>query len=182
MRIFSSSVTRARLATFALLALVFLSGSLTGIAVKEVLAARTDALTPPPGMVDPPGCPFCQPGDRPFPPPPGGALWMLGERGQGFLDVLSERLDLTDVQRERIMDILLEQRERVDASLRQMRPRFEEHLGSTRAAIREVLTPAQRERFERFEAERRDMTLLRRQRAFSDSPNAPSPELRGDGH
>jgi Spy/CpxP family protein refolding chaperone len=107
---------------------------------------------------------------------------MLGERGQGFLDVLSERLDLTDVQRERIMDILLEQRERVDASLRQMRPRFEEHLGSTRAAIREVLTPAQRERFERFEAERRDMTLLRRQRAFSDSPNAPSPELRGDGH
>jgi Spy/CpxP family protein refolding chaperone len=173
MRTFTDPVTRARLTTFALLAFVFLSGSITGIAVKEVLAARTDAATAVAGM-DPRECLYCRPGDRPFPPPPGGAFWLLGERGQGFLDVLSERLDLTDAQRERIGDILIEQRARVDASLRQMRPRFEAHLGSTRAAIREVLTPAQRATFERIEAERRDM-IQRRHPAFGDSPSATLP-------
>jgi Spy/CpxP family protein refolding chaperone len=155
MRIFVDPITRARLATFALLAFVFLSGSITGIAVKEVLAARTDTLAP------------TRMAERPFPPP--GGFWMLGERGQGFLDVLSERLDLTDAQRERILAILIEQRGRVDASLRQIRPHFEAHLGSTRAAIHEVLTPEQRALFQQLELERRDM-MLRRSRMSPDSP------------
>ena len=171
MRMLIDPAARARIATATLLVLVFLAGSLTGMAAKEVLAARSDPTTAVHDLPD-------APSRRPPPGPPGAGFWLQPNLGGGYVDILSARLDLNDEQRGRITTILIEQRNQLDESLRQMRPQFESHLLATRAAIRAVLTAEQRTRFDRLEAEHRESIMRRRQQLSPDSPFVEASRLR----
>lgn len=84
-------------------------------------------------------------GGAPAGPPPGV-----------MLERLTRQLDLDQVQREQVRAVLESSRERLEGLQREARERFGNEQRTLREEIRKVLTPEQRERFER--------SLERRQR------------------
>lgn len=80
-----------------------------------------------------------------------------GPPPQVLLERLTRDLDLDASQREQIKTILETSRSRVSVLQRDVRERFDTEQRTLREEIRQVLTPEQRERFER--------TLQRRSRA-----------------
>jgi len=73
-----------------------------------------------------------------------------GMHGRAFFARLDRHLELNADQRERIGQIMLESREAGEEMHEEMLPRVHELMDSTRASILEVLTPAQRQKFERL--------------------------------
>ncbi|CAN5774937.1 hypothetical protein BH23GEM6_BH23GEM6_21110 [soil metagenome] len=71
-----------------------------------------------------------------------------------YLQHLEEELALTEEQRLRLGEILGNQQERVMEITRESRPRIRAVAEDTREAIREVLTPAQWERFQEMRQQR----------------------------
>jgi hypothetical protein len=70
---------------------------------------------------------------------------------------LAERLDLSDQQRERIQDLMEERREKASRLLEEIGPSFQAQLDSMRVEIRALLDPSQREEFDRFQREGREL-------------------------
>jgi Spy/CpxP family protein refolding chaperone len=122
----------------ALLVLVFVVGALVGGAVERVRMAQT--------RPDPPRF------DREKPPFPEGAEAPWAERG--VVPRPFERLDLTDQQRERIVEILESSRPVTDSIMMETMPRLIEVRDSIAAEIREVLTAEQLEQLDREMGER----------------------------
>ncbi len=121
---------RARLQTLGLLVAVFAAGGLAGAAIEHTRAAPA-------------------PGERRdvFRPPT--------ELPRGGIPRFYEDLDLSDAQRVEIRAILERSRPETDSLLQIALPRLRELTESTRAAIRDVLTPAQREELDaRFRGRR----------------------------
>lgn len=90
---------------------------------------------------------------------PGGDRMMPGQprpdRGR-YLEVLSRQLELTDEQRERIVQILAAQESRMQEIARETRPRMRAVAEDTRVSIDSVLTDDQRTRFQELRR-RRDL-------------------------
>jgi Spy/CpxP family protein refolding chaperone len=116
------SLGRVRLQGITLLAIAFAAGAVGGMAVERLRASRA----------------------RPTPPE-----WMpvRGDLPPGF-----RGLDLTAEQRERIQEIFRASGPRTDSVLRASLPRLEAIHDSVRLAIRDVLTPEQRRRFDEMGA------------------------------
>ena len=140
----ASSRTRSRLLALGLLLLAFVAGALGGVAADRVLARGDPAAQ---RGVGPPG-----------PGGPGGAGGAIFPRGLP----LARQLDLTPEQRDRIEAIMREERSKADSVLRAVRPVLQARYDSANAAIRAVLTPEQRQRFDRFREGRRERMRPRR--------------------
>ena len=85
-------------------------------------------------------------------------------------------LDLSDEQRSRVDSLLEEQREKADQLLSDMEPRLKALHDSTNSAIERLLTPEQREEFERIKEERREVIV----RSFIEpGPGAKIEIMRG---
>lgn len=69
------------------------------------------------------------------------------------LQRFSRQVRLTPQQRAQVASILEAKRQKIDALRADMRPTFEEIRASASAEIRQLLTPAQQQRFDRFEAD-----------------------------
>ncbi len=63
---------------------------------------------------------------------------------------LDRKLDLTDEQREKITVIVERHHQRINSMWRQVRPQVEQELKQANAEIESVLTPEQREKFEKM--------------------------------
>jgi Spy/CpxP family protein refolding chaperone len=137
----ASRRTRSRLLALGLLVLAFVAGALGGVAADRLLAPGEPAgrrVAGPPGRGGPGAAIF--PRDLP----------------------LARQLDLTPEQREQIEAILREERAKADSVLRAVRPVLQARYDSASAAIRAVLTPEQRDRFDRFREGRRERMRPRR--------------------
>ncbi|MBI4538981.1 MAG: hypothetical protein HY704_05655 [Gemmatimonadetes bacterium] len=146
--------TRERIIAVALLVSIFMAGVLTALVVGELMGRSR-----PPAPAFAGGPPFRGPGMG----PPSGRPGRMGGP-LGLTEMLAERLDLGDEQ-ERKLEAILERRRAVsDSILEQMRPRLQAQLDSTRTEIREILTPEQREEFDRYAEEGR-LRLFRRMEA-----------------
>ena len=114
-----------------------------------------------------------------FGPARGGPL--VPPMGGRMLERIAPRIDLSADQRERLSALFAARRERfrdLDREMfRQMRARFEDEQETLRAAIAEILTPAQMERFEaeiaRMGEERRRRGSERRERRERGWPGPP---------
>jgi len=124
-------VRRLRLLAFAALVVTFLAGTLAGMAYERVLNASEPQGERREG--------HSRRGARAFAPD----------------GPLGDRLDLTAEQRTKIEAILAEDSVKARQIFREMKPRLRARFDSTTAAVRAVLTPEQREEFERYRAERR---------------------------
>jgi len=67
-----------------------------------------------------------------------------------LLEQLGDRLDLTDAQRARVDSVLARREADMKSLMDQTRPRFDSIAGRTRGEILDLLTPAQREKFQRL--------------------------------
>jgi len=119
------------------IACVFLVGILVGALGTHLLYVRS---LPQPAELSRVGRPGLQGG-------PVAGPWLV-ER-------LERRLGLSEEQRREIDEILRQSREESDALHEEMLPRIREQLERTRQRIFEVLTPEQREEFERLRKEHR---------------------------
>lgn len=137
----ASGRTRSRLLALGLLALSFVAGALGGVAADRVLAREEPAAQRVAGPRGAGG--------------PGGAIFPRNLP-------LARQLDLTPEQRVQIEAILREERSKADSVLRAVRPVLQGRYDSASAAIRAVLTPEQRERFDRFREGRRERMRPRR--------------------
>lgn len=63
---------------------------------------------------------------------------------------LDRRLDLTDAQRQQVEEILTRRRTRINAMWGGMRPRVRAEVEAMNAEIANILTPEQREKFEKM--------------------------------
>jgi len=119
------------------IACVFLVGILAGALATHLLYVRS----------------FPRPGERPRLERPG----LPGGPGVGprFLERLELQLGLTPQQRREIDEILRKSRTESDKIHDEMLPRVRAQLEGTRQRILEVLTPEQREEFERLRKEHR---------------------------
>lgn len=122
---------RARLLGLALLVTTFLVGTLAGAAFSRALVAREPAPPPVPGW-------HCH--------GPHG-----GKKGSAIFD----QLDLTPQQRAQVDRIMERRRAETAAFWERDGARLRGIVDSTRAEIRAVLTPEQREKYERLRAEHR---------------------------
>ena len=136
-----SGPARSRLLALGLLLLAFVAGALGGVAADRLLAPSPPAAQ---GVPGPPG----RAG-------PGGAIFPRNLP-------LARQLDLTPEQREQSDTLLREERTKADSVLRAVRPVLQARYDSASAAIRAVLTPEQRERFDRFRENRRERMRPRR--------------------
>ncbi len=95
-----------------------------------------------------------------------------GRTSRHFLDQVSERLDLTAEQQDRIDSIIQDHRQRSREVMEGIRPRLGASLDSMNAAIAEVLEPAQREAWTEFlqEANERRRDDRRRGGGRRDGP------------
>ena len=78
------------------------------------------------------------------------------DRHEFFLDLLTERLDLDDVQREQIAEILIERNQMADEVMVSIRERLRAIMDSLESEVSEVLTDEQREAFEEMQRDGRD--------------------------
>jgi len=76
-------------------------------------------------------------------------------RGRGALDVLEVELDLTSEQRRSIEDIADENHRLVEQIRREIRPRIDQQVDETERKLVALLTPEQREKFDRLLKEER---------------------------
>ena len=98
---------------------------------------------------------------RSMPPPRGGPGGAPGMRGRGpggpppglLIDRLEKDLQLTADQKARVETIFKERRGRLESVQREVVARAEQEQRDLQAAIREVLTPDQRQRFDRWLAD-----------------------------
>jgi Spy/CpxP family protein refolding chaperone len=130
-----------------LLLLAFVAGALGGIAADRLLG--TDASETGGRLPLPAGSGRAGAGP--------GAIFPAGVQ-------LARELELTAEQRERIQAILSEERAKADSVMRAVRPLLRARYDSSLQAVRAVLTPEQRERFDRLREERRDRVRGRRPR------------------
>lgn len=154
--------TRGRLLAVAVLVSVFMAGGLTAAAVIQVIRA-SGVGSPPAGVLDGP-----PPGGRPGMGPGMGPGQVRRMGGPGMRDGpaglppmvmsrrMAQRLGLNPEQEEEIRGILERRHEVADSIMRGVFPRLRAQLDSTRAEVREVLTPEQRERFDRWNREGRE--------------------------
>ena len=143
----STGGSRARWTALALLLLAFVAGALGGVAADRLLGTPPgDAATGPP-----PRAGSLRPGARP------GAIFPAGVQ-------LARELDLSTEQRRRIQVILAQERMKADSVMRAVRPLLQARYDSSLQAVREVLTPEQRERFDQLREERRERIRGRRPR------------------
>ncbi len=106
--------------------LTFAAGVLTG-----AIVVRQFGPSPPPferGMMRP------RPEPRPF----------------SNLNELQRRMDLSEAQREQIAAIFAKYRGQIQVHVRQVRPPMHELMRQMRAEIEQILTPEQREKFQRM--------------------------------
>ncbi|HOW27950.1 MAG TPA: Spy/CpxP family protein refolding chaperone [Elusimicrobiota bacterium] len=101
-----------------------------------------------------------------FPPKP------MGEPGKKhfnhMVNRLSRQLKLTPEQKQQVVSIMEASRVKVDTLMAESRPKFEEIRASTQAEIKKILTPEQREKFDRIE--------LRMEKRFRKrGPRPPGP-------
>jgi Spy/CpxP family protein refolding chaperone len=129
-----------------LLLLAFVAGALGGVAADRLLAARSARVEP--ALSDP------------------GENGPLGRGGAGAIFPagvqLARQLNLSPEQRDRIEEILVAERSKADSVLREVRPLLQARYDSSTQAVRAILTPEQRERFDRLRDNRRDLLLRRR--------------------
>jgi Spy/CpxP family protein refolding chaperone len=137
---------RARWTAGGLLLLALVAGALGGAAADRLLGAG-----PAPERAE---------------APPRGARRGAGGRGAIFPPgvQLARELDLTPEQRRQIQAILAEERAKADSVMRAVRPILQARYDSSTQAVREVLTPEQRERFDRLREARRERLRARRPR------------------
>jgi Spy/CpxP family protein refolding chaperone len=90
------------------------------------------------------------------------------ERPDRF-EQMSERLKLTQEQKEQVRQIFGETRTRLEALRRESEPRFEEIRRETDERLRQVMTPEQWEQFQRSRDERRG----RGRRGHGDGADTP---------
>lgn len=125
-------VRRTRLLAVALLLATFAAGVLVGMASQQALSANEPAS-----------------GEERRDRSRGHSLF--GPEGR-----LTQRLGLTEAQRERIELILAADREKADSIFDEMKPRLRARYDSTTSAIRGVMTPEQQAEFDRYRQERRE--------------------------
>ncbi|MDB6030935.1 MAG: motif protein [Verrucomicrobiales bacterium] len=101
--------------------------------------------------------------DNPFQP------WMLRDQ---FVKYLGNQMDLSPDQRERISAIVHDSQQRTQILTGLIEPEMREELRNTREAIRQVLTPAQREQYDEILKKR-----FRREKESSRNQGKP----RGSG-
>lgn len=128
---------RTRWLAVGLLALAFVAGALGGVAADRLLSSAPAPEPAGPRGGAPPGAVF----------PPGFAI--------------ARELDLTPEQRERIQAILAAERSKADSVMRAVRPLLQARYDSSLQAVRAVLTPEQRDRFDQLREQRRDRVLRR---------------------
>lgn len=137
MPIHDGSPKRARLLGVGLLALMFVAGGLSGMAMTQVLVAKE---TPAAGARD--------------------GSCRDGERRQKIID----QLDLRPEQRARVDRILERRREQTELFWDSASPRLRTLTDSARAEIRAVLDPAQRAEYDRLREERKRQHELEKAR------------------
>lgn len=86
---------------------------------------------------------------------------------------LAAELDLDDAQRERVERLMEEQAQKAERLMAETEPRMKALIDSTNAAIEEVLTPEQRERFREIRERRRELIIRR-----FKIPEPPEPRVR----
>jgi Spy/CpxP family protein refolding chaperone len=91
--------------------------------------------------------------------------------GRAAIDHLERELELTAAQREQMEAILDESWRAGEEIRREVRPRLDRHIAETEQRIREVLTPAQRSRFDALRREHR----VRADRLFLGPPGPHGP-------
>lgn len=94
------------------------------------------------------------------------------------MDELGRTLDLTPEQRDAVGRLLDESRREGDEMRRELRPRLEAHLAETERKLVDLLTPAQRER---YEALRKDRHLRPEWLFLGPPPERPGPPGRPPG-
>ncbi len=146
------------MAAAALLISVFVAGGAAGFAFERVVGDH-------PGRMD---------GRHPLRRPP----FDEGRRPDGGFggprDVagnLAERLELTEEQRARIVEIMERRQAESAAFFEDIRPRLQAQLDSANAEIRAILTPEQVERFDRYLDEGRSLFSRR----FGPPPGGMGP-------
>jgi Spy/CpxP family protein refolding chaperone len=151
---------RSRFLAIAVLLAVLAAGLFAGAALTLVFGSRGSHVQHERRLVRGPGGPP-MPGDHE------GVVFMRRPFG--------EELDLEPEQRERVERLMEEQRRKAEQLMADMEPRMKALMDSTNAAIEEVLTPEQRERFREMQAERRDMIVRRFEMKIPEPPE-PRPE------
>jgi Spy/CpxP family protein refolding chaperone len=141
--------SRARWTALGLLLLAFVAGALGGVAADRLLGTPTSNT----GLDLPRRAGAERPGARP------GAIFPAGVQ-------LARELELSPEQRRQIQRILAEEREKADSVMRAVRPLLQARYDSSLQAVREVLTPEQRERFDQLREERRQRIRGRGPRAI----------------
>ena len=76
---------------------------------------------------------------------------------EAMVQRLDRHLDLTDEQRAKIMVIVEKRHQRINSMWQEIRPRVDAEITETNAEIEKILTPEQREKFQKMK-----MHLLRR--------------------
>lgn len=160
-----SQKAKERFLAVAILVVVFLAGLLVGLAWPR-LFQRGHRFHP---AFAAHGAPAFRGGWR-------GAAVRPGFRRAGPIGlepVLARRLGLSDQQQKQIRTILDRHRQQADSLLRVMRPKLAAELDSTRTEIRAILTPDQRQRFDRYIQDGRARMLRRFAPRRFGGPAAP---------
>ena len=85
--------------------------------------------------------------------------FMMHRRGDGrippfaapaMVNRLDRHLDLTDEQRAKITAIMEKRHQRINSLWQQVRPRVDQEIAATNAEIEKILTPEQREKFQKM--------------------------------
>lgn len=135
---------------------IFLAGIITGATLVRISQAgprpwrNQRAIEAPRGPANPyplaiPANPNLRPPGQPTPAAKTPSLL-----SREFTQLLERRLELTSEQREQIGQIMREGQERIRELRSTIDPQLRKELQQTRESIRAVLTPEQRERFERM--------------------------------
>ena len=157
---------RSRILAIAVLLAVLAAGLFAGAALSLVFGSRGDRVEHEMRIRRGPGGPGAMHGP-PFPGDHEGVVFMRTPFGA--------ELDLNDEQRERVEALMEEQRRKAEQLMADMEPRMKALMDSTNAAIEEVLTPEQRERFRRMQEERRDMIVRRFEMKIPEPMEPPAP-------
>lgn len=145
---------RMRAQGIALLFITFLVGVLSGFAAERVRTSQQEVASGRPGQV--------APRHRP-----------------GHLPPMFRRLDLTEHQRGRIVEIIEEGKPRTDAIMAEMLPRLRSVTDSIHVQIRGVLTAEQAERWDSLQAEMHGRRRMMRPGMRGPGPPDAEPDRQG---